>query len=411
MNIKRIAGKRLLVVALVITLALLGTYSLMAGGETEETNTIRIGCSVALTGSLSREGNLVKDGYDLWLETINSQGGLKIDGKRYPVEIVYYDDQSNPQTSARLAEKLITEDNIKLILGPMSSGIVFAVSNITERYGAVMVVGSGNADAIYNRGYKNIFSIIPTPSKLLIPTIDMWSQQSPKPKNMAILTKDELFSLTVAEGAQQYAESIGIDVVYFAKYPVGLQDLSTFITQMKSKKPDLVVATGHVAESILFVKQAKELNFRPLAWDIQVGPEIPDFKETLGSDANYVYYFNFFNKSEKVKWNDPVFGNSGDWVKKFEAKYGYSPKQHNALASATAVLLGQAIEMAGTTDAAVISETLHNMQIETLIGKIEFDSRGVNVGGGVYTLQVQEDRDVIIWPKKVAEGEPIYPMP
>ncbi len=418
MNILNYRKKKLLFLPIfwMITMVMLIflSISFLSLGEavkTEEQEVIKLGCSIALTGALSREGNLGKDGYDLWMNTINETGGLEVNGKRYKIEISYYDDMSNAQTGAQLAEKFISDEGIKLILGPFSSGITFAVSNITERYGAVLMSAMGNADMLYNRGYKNIFTITLTPSMLMRPALDLWSKQSPKPKTVAILSKDDVFSLTLAEGARDYAPSVGMDVIYFAKYPAGLQDLSTYISQIKAKNPDVFIATGHMAESLLVVKQSKDLQFRPMAWDVQVGPELPEFRENLGEAAENIFYYSFYTESEKVNWKDPVFGDTANWRKKFIEKYGYAPNQMNGQACSTAVVLGEAIKAAGTTDAAKVREAISNIDIETFFGPVRFDERGVNVGQGIYLFQIQPEKDALILPEAVADGKPIYPMP
>src|SRR5919202_1407343 len=66
----------------------------------------------------SGEGGLTRDGYELWKETYNAAGGIMAGGKRYRIETKYYDDKSNAQKSATLAEKLIKEDKINFLLGP-----------------------------------------------------------------------------------------------------------------------------------------------------------------------------------------------------------------------------------------------------------------------------------------------------
>ena len=102
---------------------------------------IQFGAALSLTGKLAKEGNLVKNGYELWKEVVNKKGGINIGGKKYLVEIIYYDDESDPNRAAKLIEKLITEDKVKLILGPYGSDSVFSTSAITEKYGALMVQG------------------------------------------------------------------------------------------------------------------------------------------------------------------------------------------------------------------------------------------------------------------------------
>src|SRR5947207_9127925 len=81
-------------------------------------DTIRFGASLSLTGRLSTEGKRVKDGYDFYVKHINERGGIDIAQKKYKVEIVYYDDESDTNTAVKLVEKLITQDGIKFLLGP-----------------------------------------------------------------------------------------------------------------------------------------------------------------------------------------------------------------------------------------------------------------------------------------------------
>jgi len=120
---------------------------------------IKFGAAISLTGKLAKEGNLVKMGYELWKETVNKKGGIKIGNKYYKVDIKYYDDESDPNRAAKLVEKLITEDGIKLILGPYGSESVFSTSAIAEKYGALMVQGGAGADKLYTRGFKNLFGV------------------------------------------------------------------------------------------------------------------------------------------------------------------------------------------------------------------------------------------------------------
>ena len=82
---------------------------------------LKLGASVGITGRLAKEGGYVKDGYTLWMEEVNKKGGIKVGNDRYKVEIVFYDDKSDPQTGAKLTEKLITEDKVKFILGPLEA--------------------------------------------------------------------------------------------------------------------------------------------------------------------------------------------------------------------------------------------------------------------------------------------------
>ena len=137
-------------VASLILAALL--FSVSAPSRAQDV--ITFGAALSLTGGVSTEGRLVKEGYDLYVKHINQKGGIKVGDKTYKVAIKYYDDQSDAASSAKLYEKLITEDGIKLLLGPYSSGITLAASSVTERYQVPMVAAHAAATGVYDRGFK-----------------------------------------------------------------------------------------------------------------------------------------------------------------------------------------------------------------------------------------------------------------
>jgi len=101
--------------------------------------TLRFGAAVSLTGKYAKEGELLRKGYELWREAVNARGGIKIGDRRFRVEIIYYDDQSDPKTTAKLVEKLITEDGVKFLLGPYGSAQVFAAAGVVENTGMYLV--------------------------------------------------------------------------------------------------------------------------------------------------------------------------------------------------------------------------------------------------------------------------------
>src|ERR1700756_2590408 len=121
---------------------------------------ITFGSALSLTGKVSTEGRLVREGYDFYVRHINERGGIKVGGKTYKVAIKYYDDQSDPNTSAKLYEKLITEDGVQLLLGPYSSGITFAASAAAEKYQVPMVAAHAAATATFERGFRYIFATL-----------------------------------------------------------------------------------------------------------------------------------------------------------------------------------------------------------------------------------------------------------
>ena len=221
-------------------------FSSAAGAQ----ETVKIGAAVSLTGNFAREGNLLKNGYAYWEKLINDAGGIDVGGKKTKVEVVYYDDESKPQSSARLTEKLITEDNVKFILGPYSSGIATATAAISEKYKVVTMTPMATADSLYQRGYKFIFCPAPLASTTLDPMLELIKKLPTPPTTVAIAGPDDLFPNVFAAAAQKKAEALGLKIVYNNKYPKGSVDLSSVATALKDANPEVMILTGYVQDLI-----------------------------------------------------------------------------------------------------------------------------------------------------------------
>jgi branched-chain amino acid transport system substrate-binding protein len=391
-------------------LGILGIFALNGNAWCAE-EAVRLGAAISLTGSLAKVGAETKAGYEIWMEKVNSQGGLTIGGQKRPVSITFYDDQSEANRATRLVDKLISEDGIKLILGPYSSGITLPVSAITERNRVLLMSAGGNADELFTRNFRYIFGVWPLASEPIRATLRVMKAADPSLKNVGIAAKDNLFSLTAARGAREEAKDLGYNVVFDEKYPADLNDFSSVIGTAKESQADIVVELGHIKEAILFVKQSKELGFSPKAWTLQPGPETADFKNSLGSAANHVFWYALW--SPAVPYKDTVFGDVDSYVKAYQAKFNEMPTFNSSAATTGAELIGLAIEKSGSTEPDQVRDALRAFQGETIMGPIKFDARGVNVNGrdNVVVYQVQDGKDVLVAPAKVAQGKAQLPMP
>jgi len=110
---------------------------------------IVLGAAVSLTGKYSSNGVHTQNGYNMAVDRINSMGGIKVGGKTYKFDIIYYDDESNPKRAAQLAERLISQDKVEFMLGPYSSGLTKAMAPVTEKYGVPMVEANGASRSPY----------------------------------------------------------------------------------------------------------------------------------------------------------------------------------------------------------------------------------------------------------------------
>ena len=368
---------------------------------------IRIGAAVSMTGRLAREGSHVKKGYDTWADWINGRGGINVGGKPHKVEMIYYDDKADATTSAKLTEKLITEDKVNLILGPYSSGIAAATSAIGEKYGYVTIAPLANGDFVYERGFKYLFSVTSMATGDLIPVAELAVRQTPKPKTFATVVLDHVFTLPSIEGVKKRSVELGLQEVYYGKFPANTTDFSGMLTAIKSKDPDLLYFGGFFPDAVSFYRQAKELNVNAKLYTTTGTAGHPDWVNVMKKDGDYVL--------AQVTWHPDmpykdVFLTSRSFATFWKQKYGEEADFFNACGYVAGVLMQSAIEKAGSLDQNKIRDALRTMDIETFFGKFKFDEKGKNIAHRMGIIQIQNGQQILVDPP-LPGAKFLYPAP
>lgn len=371
--------------------------------------TLKIGAAVSLTGPFSREGQLLRDGYDVWKDSVNAQGGLKVGGKTYKVDVIYYDDESKAQTSARLTEKLITEDKVAFLFGPYSSGIATATAAISERYKVLSLAPMATANSLYARGYKYIFTPSPMADSGLFPLLELATTFSPKPTRLVIVGPDDLFPNVTGDGAAKRAAELGLQVTYSGKYPKTATELSAVATQIKAANPDVVLATGYAQDTIQLLKSMQELKVQPKMIGLAMSIGVEDFRTALGAAAEGIMGVDYWVPT--LTYKDPVFGDSAGFSKAFEAKYKKAPTYHAASGAAAGVVLQLALQKAGTLDAEAVRAAMLSIEGTTFYGPFKFSENGVNTRATLNASQIVGGAPKVVFPEGVRQVPAAYPRP
>ena len=120
--------------------------------------TIRVGMTVSSTGRFALAAQAGARGAKIWVDDVNSRGGVEIGGQKRKVELVELDDRSDKQMVARVYENLIKEHDVDVLLGPFGSTLTSAAAHVTEKYGKFLIIWSASSDKIYEQGYKFVVS-------------------------------------------------------------------------------------------------------------------------------------------------------------------------------------------------------------------------------------------------------------
>jgi branched-chain amino acid transport system substrate-binding protein len=385
-------GKRLAPVALAgVVLACL---PLPAGAQTP----IKIGASMSVTGTYAKPGSYQKEGYDVCIDELNAKGGLL--GRK--VELVIYDDQSQPATAVKLYEKLITEDKVDAVMGPYSSAVSEAVANVTEKYRKVMVAPLAATTSIFKKGRKYIFMVITPAENYLDGLIDMAAKRGLK--TVAIINEDTLFPKASAAGTAESAKKRGMQVVLQEAYPKGNTDFSALLVKIKAANPDVIAAGTYFDDAVAITRQMKELNVNPKMFGLTVGGDLPEFYDLLKQNAEYVY--------GSTQWDESLpYPGQKEFLAAYTRKFKHEPSYHAAAGYAGCLIYGEAVKRAGTLDADKVREQLLKMEIKTAFGDYKVEPDGFQVAHKMVMLQWQDGKRVIVWPDDLAGGKPRYPTP
>jgi branched-chain amino acid transport system substrate-binding protein len=134
---------------------------------------IRIGATVSLSGRYSEPSAMVRDGYRLWEKQVNQRGGLM--GR--PVELVVYDDGSDPETTFNRYQQLIHQDQVDLVLSPYGTPLTLQASQVSETQQMVMLACAASGKAIWNRGYRHVFGMYALADRYFIGMLDLMARQ------------------------------------------------------------------------------------------------------------------------------------------------------------------------------------------------------------------------------------------
>ncbi len=387
-------------IVFLVVLSLVAPVSIGHGAD----KFITIGAPLPLTGPLSPEGQKQVQGYDLWAATANKAGGIKVGTERYKVKIVYNDYQSNTPRAVQLAEKLITEDKVNFTFSPFGSGATKAASGVSEKYGIPTIAATASSEEVYNQGYKYLFGTFTPNPTLTDPLSDIIKEKVPAVKKVAILARNDLFPLAIAQCMDASAKKRGFNVVFFEKYSIGTMDHASALTQIRGAQPEWIFATGYINDLILIRKQMGDLKVSAPVVTMIAGPAYKEFVDAAGPLAENVTSASWWHPAVRYKGED-VFGSTENYNKVFKGKYGIIPDYAQASASVAGCLFQIAIEKAGTLDRKKVRDTLASMNVMTFWGPVRFGQTGQINSLKPPVFQIQKGTQVVIFPPEVAQAK------
>ena len=366
--------------------------------------TIKFGAPLPITGPLAPEALKQKQGYDLWANQVNLAGGINVAGKKMKVEIVYIDYQSNTPRAIQATERLITQDNVQFVFAPFGSGAAKAASTVAERYGVPMIAATASSSQVYDQGYKFLFGTFTPNETLTNPLATIIRQRAPDVKRVAILARNDLFPLAIAQEMEKSAKDRGLEVVYFEKFAINTLDHSSALAQIKAANPQWIFATGYTNDLVLMRKQMTDQRIEAPVVTMIAAPAYQEFIDAAGKGAENISSAAWWHPAVRYKGID-IFGTTESYVKLFKDTYKADPDYAHASASVSGALFQIAIEKSGTIDRQKVRDELAKMDVITFWGPVKFGPTGQITSLEPPVFQIQNAKPIVVHPAAIKQGD------
>lgn len=354
-------------IALLATGAMLLLSLTGCGGEKAgDSNTIKIGMNMEMTGSVAIYGQSINNGMQIAIDEVNASGG--VNGKM--IELIVYDTKSEVAEAAAGAMKLITEDNVDFLIGPATSGSAVAAQQVATEHSIPMISPAGTAENVTVDGKGNVRKYIfrmPFTDPFQGTVMANFGAQNLGAKTAVIyMDNSSDYSKGQAETFEKVFTSQGGTIVGKESYLQKDSDFRSSLTKIKALNPDIIFIPGYYQEVGLIVKQARELGVnQPLlggdGWDS------PQLFEVAGTALNNAFMSNHYASGD----SDPKVKEFSD---KYKAKFGSDPEAFAALGYDSVMLAVDAMKRAGSTEPDKVVKALEEtVGLSLVTGQFSFD--------------------------------------
>ena len=347
-----------------------------AAGFAQAQQPIKIGMGIAQTGPLGSGGKASLVAMQMWRDEVNAKGGL-LGGRK--IELIAYDDQSNPSVVPGIYTKLLDIDKVDLIVAPYGTNQTAPIMPLVKSRELLLI---GNFSYDINRDIKHpmYFNNSPWGSGAR-----MWGEtflQAGRDlggKTVAFLAADAEFAQALATGSRAIAKAMGFQVVYDQNYPPNTVEFSSMFRAVRATKPDIVFIASYPAESAAMVRALKEIGLGSsvkLLGGGMVGLQFAANMEALGSSLNGIVNYNTYVPEKSL--TTPAMS---EFLKRYQSRavaekvdplgfylppYGYAIGQ----------MLEQAITATKGLDQKAIAAYMRTNEMKTIVGNFKFDGSG-----------------------------------
>jgi branched-chain amino acid transport system substrate-binding protein len=383
---------------------------------------IKIGFGMALSGPLGGNGRAALVAIELWRDTVNAKGGLL--GR--PVQLVYYDDQTNPSLVPGIYSKLLDVDKVDLVFGGYGTAVSgAALPVVMQRKQLLIATGAVAVNDKFK--YNKFFNMLPNgPDPSSSPSEGFFQAavtMEPKPTTVALIGALTEFSHHTIVGARENAKRHGLKIIFDQGYPPTQVEFGSIVRSIQASEAEAVFVASYPPDSAGIIRAVYEQKLKTQIFGgAMIGLQYAELKQQLGPMLNDVLCYEFYVPAPTTNFPG---------IKEFLAAYQPRARKANAdllgfyvppYAYAGVQILEKAVESTKSLDADALGRFIHENTIDTVVGKIAFASNGDWAKARVLYVQYRNivgndleqfnelGKQVIIEPQDFANGKLRYPF-
>ena len=415
---KGLPGPRRWFLAGAAALALAVTTVAAPPAQAQSGKPIKIGFGMALTGALAGGGKQALEGMRIWRDDVNAKGGIL--GR--PVELIVYDDQTNPKNVPGIYAKLLDVDKVDFVVSGYGTNLIApAMPVVIDRDIVFMGLFGMNNNGKWN--YDKYFQILPAGPSPAVDFSKYWFEavETFKPKTIAFIAADAEFAQNLKKGAMENAKRMGLKIVHEANYPPRTADFTPIVRATNASNPDIIYIASYPNGSAGLVRALTEVGTKAKAvGGGMVGLQYAGIMSGLGPMMNGILNYDFWVPEPTMT----LYPGAEELIKRYQAKVEKEGLKIDALgyylvpwAYAYVDVLGQAVNAVGEIDHEKIAAYLHKTTFNTVIGTFKFAPNGEWAEPRTIVVQYQNITDnsvmqftkagirKIMGPMNVATGE------
>ncbi len=379
---------------------------------------IKIGTLYASTGPFAVASQGQFEGLKFWAEAVNKDGGVfvKAFGKKIPVKIVAYDDQSSTATATTLYNQLITQDKVDVLVADFGSVLTSVAVPLAAEHHMLLIDPTGSGANFFTKPTNYLADVsIPSSQVWPVPLAKYLLQQ--KIKRIAIVYDANDFDASQATTMKDELAKGGVTPVYDHGVPTSESNYTVLLHTIAASNPDAVLEFGYPPNDIAFLKALSQsgLHF-PMTFTIFPGQLLALLTKNVGTKG--LAYTYTYPTPPLVKYDKVSYGqNTSQFVDAFTAAKKKAPNFLDAAGYNTGLIIQHMLDMAPKFTQLDFHQALMDMsgKTTTLLGEFKINANGAQLGQFLPVAQLVPEGDnlkvVVVYPQDKATGKAVYPAP